>query len=139
MDLKQYSKGFDEYLRLVRGVAETTLKDYKDYVKEFFTFLKDRNIITMEQIKPEIIIFFLEYLSKEKNNCPSTRNKKLSALKMFFSYMVNMELIDITKDPVKNIPLTKNRQFGKLPRILNTDEVTKLLKQPDRKNVSKIC
>jgi site-specific recombinase XerD len=133
VNLKPYLEGFSEFMSLVRGLSPNTIQEYKKEVERFLAFARGK--ASQQRFSPQDILEYLTRVSQEGSNSPVTRNKKLSALKAFFSYLVAVEVIELKDDPAKNIPLARKRPFEKLPRILSKEEVLKLLKQPNRNTI----
>jgi site-specific recombinase XerD len=133
VNLRPYLEGFSEFMSLVRGLNSKTIQDYRREVEKFLDFAEEKD--KQQRFYPQDILGYLTKVSKEGSKSPITRNKILSALKAFFSYLVAMEIIDLKDDPVRNIPLARKRPFEKLPRILSKEEVLNLLKQPNRNTV----
>ncbi|WP_297281096.1 tyrosine recombinase XerC [uncultured Anaerococcus sp.] len=135
------------YLKSIRGLSTTTIKEYSYDLEVFFEYqiirniyygdralyekeFKDKNInkiINSEFLGGLNITDFysyLSYLDNEKNDNPTTRSRKISAIKSFYNYLYQeIEVID------KNITVKlKNPKISKRqPVYLTLDETEKLL------------
>lgn len=135
------------YLKSIRGLSLTTIKEYSYDLEVFFEYQIIRKIYYGDRLSYErnfkdseinkilnsdflgnltITDFYsyLSYLDNEKNDNPTTRSRKISALKSFYNYLYQeIEVID------KNITVKlKNPKISKRqPVYLTLDETEKLL------------
>lgn len=135
------------YLKSIRGLSTTTIKEYSYDLEVFFEYQIIRNIyygdraLYEKEFKDENInkiinseflgglnitdfYSYLSYLDNEKNDNPTTRSRKISAIKSFYNYLYQeIEVID------KNITVKlKNPKISKRqPVYLTLDETEKLL------------
>jgi integrase/recombinase XerD len=77
---------FDTYLPHVKGVSKETIKTYRDTFTLFLPFIARHHSthvdsLTLENISIQIILSFLDYLEKDRNNTARTRNIRLATLK----------------------------------------------------------
>ncbi len=109
-------RDFFQYLILQRGLCcEDTLDDFawKQIDRSF-----------LETISSGDILEYLYMLQRQKNCKATTRNRKLSALRGFFKYLLNVTNT-ITKDPTTNLENAKTAKA--LPKYLTADESVDLL------------
>ncbi len=83
---------FKDYLLDIRGLAQNSILGYSDCMRLLFNFASDKlnkkvEELEMEDLSDEIIIDFLNYLEKERNNLPQSRNQRLAIIKTFFSFI----------------------------------------------------
>jgi integrase family protein len=135
------------YLKSIRGLSLTTIKEYSYDLEVFFEYQIIRKIYYGDRLSYErnfkdseinkilnpdflgnltITDFYsyLSYLDNEKNDNPTTRSRKISALKSFYNYLYQeIEVID------KNITVKlKNPKISKRqPVYLTLDETEKLI------------
>ncbi len=98
-DFSKYISGFiSRYLPDERGASANTINAYS------YTFILLLNFVqkvkrikienlTLDKIKRETIVEFLDWLQKERNCRDSTRNLRLAAIHSFYYYLQN-ERID---------------------------------------------
>lgn len=84
------TKFLTEYLPLHRSCSKNTISSYKDSLKLFILFLRDRksmniNKFKMHQINRELILEFIEWL-KNRGNSPVTINHRLAGIKSFINF-----------------------------------------------------
>lgn len=135
------------YLKSIRGLSYTTIKEYSYDLEVFFEYQIIRKIYYgdskafekefdykninkvinaefLENLNITDFYSYLSYLDNEKNDNPTTRSRKISALKSFYNYLYQeIELID------KNITVKlKNPKISKRqPVYLTLEETERLL------------
>ncbi|MBP2069747.1 MULTISPECIES: tyrosine recombinase XerC [Anaerococcus] len=135
------------YLKSIRGLSLMTIKEYSYDLEVFFEYQIIRKIYYGDRssyekdfkdsdinkiINPDFLgdlnitdfYSYLSYLDNEKNDNPTTRSRKISALKSFYNYLYQeIEVID------KNITIKlKNPKISKRqPVYLTLDETERLL------------
>ena len=117
---------FANFLSVIRGRSENTVKAYTRDVSEFFKFLKEnRKLVTLENITTHEIRAFLFSLHGKNRNVSLAR--KLSSLRTFFKFLIREGLL--TDNPAMDaVPPRRQR---KQPRFLNIDEAFALMDVPD--------
>ncbi|KKM08871.1 recombinase XerD [Clostridiales bacterium PH28_bin88] len=117
---------FIHYLAVERGLADNTLASYYGDLQQFLAFLHQMQVSTwLEASKGEILAYLL-YLQKE-GRAPATMSRHLAALKSFYHFLVQERVIP--QDPT--VDLESPRLSKKLPRVLSSEEIELLLKQPN--------
>lgn len=135
------------YLKSIRGLSATTIKEYSYDLEVFFeyqiirkiyygdqkTFKDEFNpkyinkIITpnfLENLKITDFYSYLSYLDNEKNDNPTTRSRKISAIKSFYNYLYQeIEVIDNNITVKLKNPKISKRQ----PVYLTLEETERLL------------
>ena len=107
---------FTDYLPSMKGVSPETVKTYQDAFTLFLKFSskhlsKAVADLRLEDITPELIFSFLDYLEQQRKNSTRTRNARLIALKSFAKmirllYPQHREISEM----IFNIP---QKRFGK--------------------------
>lgn len=115
----KYLSQFLESLSAERGYALNTLEAYARDIKDFNIFLDGK---LLEEIKKADIQHYLLHL-KERAITPSSRARKISALRQFFGFLVEEEVI--SDNPTHLIDLPK--QERRLPKTLTEKEVFALI------------
>ena len=82
-------------------------------------------------LDPWFCIQDLGYLSQQRNNSVTTRARKCSALKQFYSYLHKKAAL-INNDPMVDLELPRIKQS--LPKYLTTDQSLQLLKNVESKH-----
>jgi len=80
--------GFFSYLNLQRRFSPLTTKNYQTDLQQFFDFLKEEyHSFSLKEISYQHIRVFIAYLMDKKLS-PVSVNRKISALKSFFKYLL---------------------------------------------------
>jgi integrase/recombinase XerD len=113
---------FIHYLRLERGLAETTVSAYEHDVRTFADYVAARSVTSFANVTlPVARAFFVELA--EAGIGPSSRARYLSSLKHFYRYLVGAgrSTTDVTE------ALDQPRSGRHLPDALSVDEMMRLL------------
>lgn len=102
---------------------QATLEGYREYVH---MYCEQRG---PEQIKPRDVLEYLEYLRRARDNGASAINRQVTVLRNFYRAMVAMGHLEPRDNPLANFPKVKAAR-RKLPRILNEEEVRRLIELP---------
>jgi integrase/recombinase XerD len=115
---------FTNHLRVERGLADNTIDAYSRDLTRFLQFLEKTKLSPFNVAQENI----LEYMATLKANLSvSSAARNLSALKMFFRFLVSDG--KIKGNPARRLGVPKLPQ--RLPEVLTVHEVEKLLSQPD--------
>ena len=124
------------YLPLQRNVSQNTITSYCDTFRLLLTFLRDEKAMNIERLRirdfsPGLIREYLSWLEHDRGCGISTRNQRLAALRSFFKY-VSVEAPEnmLLCQKIVNIPYAKKEQAAVC--YLTTEEMAKLLRQPDQ-------
>ncbi len=136
-------KDYASHTTVIKGNSEKTVCEYLQDLRTFFRFFITRrdeldlepdefekisiSSITEDDVKAvneRIIIEFLMFTTTSRRNSPTTRMRKLSALRSFFHYAYAKAHI-IDRDPTENVDAPKKGRS--LPKYLTTEEAVTLL------------
>lgn len=118
---------FDDYcsfLRIEKGLSDNTVQAYSADLNQFRTFLTKEKL-DLRAVEPKDVAVFVRLLEEQSIGARS-RARKVSALRSFFDYLVDEQLI-------KNNPcayLASPKLPQNLPLILSEQEVVALLDAP---------
>jgi len=117
MNIDNLINEFLTYLKIDKGYSENTINSYKNDLKKFSEYNKNKNIeeITANNLK--------EYFRTNKNMSEKSVSRNISCLKSFYKFLVIENKIQ--SNPCETIPMPKMKKS--LPNILSEDEVIKLL------------
>ncbi len=121
---KQLSE-FNNYLSVEKGLAKNTLESYNRDLVKFVTFLNRHNIDHPGLINSSIINLYLGEL-KNNHNSTSTISRSIASIRSFFNYLLEEGIID--NNPA--LELVSPKIEKRLPRVLTTSEIDRLLDQP---------
>lgn len=121
--MEQYLTRFAEYLEAERNASTHTIKNYKIDLRDFFSFIQDKPIASIDYLE---IRRFLGIL-KEKHYQKSTISRKLACLRSFFKFLARENLLKV--NPASGIQSPKREK--RLPECLELKEVENLLEAPN--------
>ncbi len=135
-----FLNSFLQYSTVILNKSKNSIKEYNYDLSNFFKFMCNHlgyasnenvrdidihslNIDFLKQITLEDIHSYLYYMKDTYNSKATTIARKLSTIRIFFSYMTEQKLIDI--NPAQNL---KNPKLDKRqPKYLTLEESQKLL------------
>jgi len=126
------------YLAAQRNVSPNTIKAYRDVFTLLLRFCRDVQGIVperlrLEQIDVSLVEAFLDYLERERQSAPSTRNHRLAALHAFFRY-VQSEVPDRMLQCQKILAIPQRRHVRPTVGYLSKEDLAEILAQPDPTN-----
>jgi integrase/recombinase XerD len=113
------------YLAVEKGLSKNTLESYRRDLLKFIAFMNQAQIRKPEEVNREALNFFIADL-KKKGRATSTISRCIASTRSFFNYLLQEGLI--AKNPTMELESPKLEK--KLPRVLTTGEVERLLAQP---------
>ena len=126
---------FLEYLDIIKGYSDNTIKSYRNDILDFFRFIKgycniessikDFNVFILSNISEKDILAFLVHSNISKDNSARTRERKVTAIKRFYKWLFSIYSIgDSKENPTKHIDhIIQNEQ---LPKYLNLEQAKKI-------------
>ena len=136
-------RDYASYSMAIKGNSEKTICEYLLDLRTFFRFMimkknddifspeefekisiKSIGITDIQEVLPQHIIDFLMFTGFERNNSPTTRMRKLSSLKSFYSYAYSKRHL-VNFNPTTDIDAPKKSKT--LPKYLTVDEAISLL------------
>jgi len=128
---------FDQYLPRIKGVAENTVTAYRHAFSIFLPFAARFHgtrvkALTIEHLSSDLILAFLDHLEEERENCTSTRNQRLAALKSV-ARMIRFLYPQERMWAEKILAIPKKRAQKPLIGYLFAEEIVAVLKAVDLK------
>ena len=115
---------FLNHLRIERGLADNSIAAYARDISRFSDFLETNNLSPAEVTRSHLDSFAI-HLGRRLSSGSVARS--ISALRMFFRFLVAEGEIEHSPARLLETP----RISRKLPGVLSTSEVERLLSQPD--------
>lgn len=115
---------FVSHLKVERGLSGNTIEGYSRDLLSFMEFLAEGSL-GVENATREDVSAYMGRLGQRLS--PRSRARKLSAIRMFYRFLVSEGVIE--KSPARLVEAP--RIPGRLPEILSLKEVDLLLSQPD--------
>jgi len=114
---------FLNYLRYERNASAQTVQTYEEALEEFESYLKlKEGGLSLATADTDLIRDWMESLM-DKGNTASTINKKLSALRSFYRFVLKRNLVE--RDPAHCV--TGLKKSKPLPQFLREGEMDRLL------------
>ena len=121
---------FEQHLIAQRGLSTHTILAYRDTMKLFLEFVcrrikKATTALNIEDLTPDAVRRFMEYLERTRNNSIPTRNLRLAAIHSFFQYLAGVDPRYIAlSQTIIAVPF--KRQTYRVPEYLEKEEVLKI-------------
>ena len=122
----ELAKHFLAYLRVEKGLSLNTLEAYQKDINKLNVFArnKEKDLLSIEK---DDLVQLLIYLKDEKGMSDASLVRTFSVIRSFYEFMLSEGFLN--RDPTNLIETRKSWQA--LPYCLNSEEVEKLLAQPD--------
>ncbi len=147
-DCPYYLNDFLTYMKVVKDRGERTVEAYYIDIRTFLRYLNIKHKAAKEEDFLQIKIndtpidwvesfslndayVYLGYLAQQRNNSVTTRARKCSALKQFYSYLHKKAAL-IQKDPMIDLELPRIKQA--LPKYLTAEQSLQLLRNVESKH-----
>ena len=116
----------DYYVYLIgeRGLAKTTVEDYKEDLTLFFDYFPNKE--TTADLKPDTDLGDLAVLESNAQKSPNTIARRMSTLHNFYLFLSKQGYIDPPQGKPARPKIPK-----RLPNVLSFEEIERLLDQPD--------
>lgn len=130
---------FADHLPRVRGASPHTVRSYRDALALLLRFLAARHgrpvaILGFDDLTPDDVLAFLDYLETDRGNRVTTRNARLAAVHAFARYAAagDPEHLESCQ---RLLAIPFKRAGTRVVEYLEADEVRALLDAPDRTTV----
>ena len=126
---------FGQYLPRIKGCRPNTIKGYRDAFSLFLPFARDAlgtpiDSLQVEQLTPELVVKFLGWLEKERENVARTRNHRLAAIKSL-AKMILFMYPDKRDIAARILDIPKKRYHRKIIGFLYQEEILAVLDSVD--------
>lgn len=126
---------FEQYLPQIKGCGPNTIKGYRDAFSLFLPFARDAlgtpiDFLQVEQLTPELIVNFLDYLVKERGNSARTRNHRLAAIKSLAKMILYMHP-DKRDIAARILDIPQKRYHRNIIGFLDQEEMLAVLESVD--------
>jgi integrase/recombinase XerD len=124
--MNQYILDFITYLEKIKNASKNTLQAYHNDLKKLLAFLEKQKISSVAKISETDLNSYILTLEKEGMS-PASVSRNIASMKAFLLYLIKHGII--SEDPSERIKPPKVQK--KLPKVIETGLVDKLLSQPD--------
>lgn len=116
--IKHYITLFKRHLKHERNFSEHTISNYDLDLRDFEAFLSQEGITNIRMVNYQVARRFITYLYR-KNLARSTINRKISALRSFFRFLVSEHYAEDNPFLLLTLPKRQN----KMPRFFHEEEI----------------
>ncbi len=126
VDQNELANHFLAYLRVEKGLSSNTLEAYQKDINKLNIFArnKEKDLLSIER---DDLVQLLIYLKDEKRLSDTTLARTFSVIRSFYKFLLAEGFLN--RDPASLIETRKSWQA--LPHFLNSEDIEKLLAQPD--------
>lgn len=111
--LYEYIVNYLEYLRL-KNYTESTIKTYEINLRYFYSFIKEKEKDYLSLKGTDMI----EYIATMKKYKPATKNLRLTSLRQFYEYLIDLDIVQ--KNPVRQSLFIRTNRIK--PRPITSQE-----------------
>lgn len=123
--MEQAIEQFITYLHNVKKTSANTELSYRRDLKKVILFLRSKGLTDLVDTKKEDLEEYVASM-KEQHFATATVSRNIASMKAFFHFLCQEKLIE--KDISESLKAPKIEK--KMPEILTTEEVVRLLEQP---------
>lgn len=121
--------GFISYLHNVKKMSVNTELSYRRDLNKLRTYMEERGVLSVSALDSDNLSGYIQYL-RDNNFSVATVSRNIACIKSFSHYLNKEGLV--TGDISSGLKAPKVEK--KIPEILTTKEVVKLLEQPNGNN-----
>lgn len=125
---------FTEYLVNQRALSPRTVSSYRDAMLLFLDFARQRlgkmpTALNLNDIKPDLILAFLDHLEQQRQNSVRSRNLRLTALRAFLKFAARRDVSSFfVIEQALGIPM--KRFEPPILGFMNREEMLAVIGQP---------
>ena len=123
--MKQYLQLFIQYLAVERRLARNSIEAYERDLTLFLEYLERSGVTSVEELTSAQIVGFMAE-AKREGKATSTITRRQVAVRSFCKFLAAERILQ--SDPAETMATAKPKR--KLPHVLTTDEVERLLAAP---------
>jgi len=130
---------FHEWAGQQRNLSQHTVLSYRDTWRLFLRFISQRkkravDALLLTDLDAREVLAFLQHLEDERKTSVGTRNCRLAAIHSFFAFVARREPLAMAQcAEIARIPVKKMNRPAMC--YLEAEEITAILKQPDRSSL----
>ncbi len=118
--------GYTRYLEAERHASPYTVRNYTRDLRHFIEYLNSEKVSTFDEVERQLLRRYISFL-QGKGYEKTSISRKLSALRSFYNYLIQRDLISV--NPLMAVSSPKLDK--KLPSFLSGEEVVRMLESPD--------
>lgn len=122
-------EAFMQYITVERALSVNTLQSYQRDLTAYLNFVEHLGILDLQQTDRTTIVLYMQEL-RRKGRATATISRNLASIRAFYSFLARERWLKV--DPALHLETPKMER--RLPVVLGTEEVDRLLGSPDRSN-----
>jgi integrase/recombinase XerC len=126
---EQLQREFTEYLQIEKNASPYTVEYYNHDLEEFFTFVNQEGIGTLQEVDQRFVRVFLTTLYERKLTRKSV-SRKISSIRSFFKFLEREGVIETNAFMLITLPKAPKP----IPGFLYEEEMVKLFESNDTSN-----
>jgi len=123
--MQRQINNYMHYLAVEKGLSKNTLESYRRDLEKFIAFMSEQQISKPEEVDRDALNLFIADL-KIKGRATSTISRGIASIRSFFNFLLQEGLIKTNP----SLELESPKLEKKLPKVLTTGEIDRLLAQP---------
>lgn len=123
--MKKHITAFKQYLTDEKKSSGNTVESYIRDIKQFSEYCTSIKVNSIQKVKTVTVNNYLDYLAKQGKS-DATKARITASLRAFFRYLVSIDAV--SENPVT--AANKSKVAKKLPGVLDSADIVKLLSQP---------
>jgi integrase/recombinase XerD len=129
--MRQQIDDFLQYLEVEKGCSENTIAAYRNDLTQFVEFIAQDNS-NWQQVGKNRLVSYIKLL-RGRDYASSTVARKVAAVKSFFHFLLDQDLLEDDPTATLDSPKVKKR----LPKILSPEDIESLLNRPNQSKDAK--
>lgn len=131
--MKKHITAFKQYLINEKKSSKNTVESYIRDLLQFSEYCASVKITTVSKVKTATVNAYNDLLNKEGKS-EATKARITASLRAFFRYLISIGVV--SENPVNGA--NKNKVTKKLPGVLDSADIVKLLSQPSGEDYKSI-
>ncbi|MBQ3547774.1 MAG: tyrosine recombinase [Clostridia bacterium] len=123
--MNKHITAFKQYLTVEKKSSNNTVESYIRDLMQFSDYCASLKLTSVSKIKTSVINSYLDFLTKQGKS-DATKARITASLRAFFRYLVSIGAV--SENPVT--AANKSKVAKKLPGVLDSSDIIKLLSQP---------
>jgi integrase/recombinase XerD len=123
--MEEQVQEFLDYIVEGKGYSNNTLAAYQNDLSQFLDYLRSR-VSGWDEVGRDVIMNYIMFMKGDQEYASSTVARKVAAIKSFFHYLVDKDILE--DDPTATLDSPKVRK--RLPKAIAVEDLERLLAEP---------
>jgi integrase/recombinase XerD len=117
------ARGFEQYIRLEKGLSKNTVEAYMRDYTSFAAFILRQYDVSPTKVEQYMVERYLAFLFEECRHAKASQARELSGVKAFYNYLLLNDKIE--QSPTELITTPKRSRA--LPDVLSVEEIEQII------------